>query len=169
MTLPSWFPTSEPSGTSTGGDAHEVVSALLETRTLLPLGHEPPACRWQHPAWPHSWSRGGDISSGSLGNLQSDYRPHRSTACPSRKLCGHHNTVSQGQRPDEITTTINERSGSEWWKKHVSGLGLFSQHRPSTIPPSALFTGRNVLGPCDSEGVPRGCYAACLKSAYTEC
>lgn len=51
----------------------------------------------------------------------------------------------------------------------VSGLGLSTQHRPVTNPPSALFTGRNVLGLCDSQGVPRGCYAACLKSAYTEC
>lgn len=39
-----------------------------------------------------------------------NHQPGRSTSFGSRRLCGHPN-IPQGQKPDEITATINQRFG----------------------------------------------------------
>lgn len=58
----------------------------------------------------HALRTWGMSSVHSMPGASCSRQPGRSTSFSSRRLCGHPN-IPQGQEPDEITATINQRFG----------------------------------------------------------
>ena len=90
-----------------GGDCPEVVSSPGDKDSSL--GPQGPSMQVAESC---ATTPGSGVETHPLGT-QRMCRTATNPADPLGAIPGHHNTVLQGRRPDEITTTINERFGPE--------------------------------------------------------